>query len=107
MNMPAESKKTPIDSLEISTALVRLIQQQQGLQLSIEDIGARPSLSTNGQFLYMIITLSNGIDDTVVKTLGTVSKHIRTAVGVWVLSEREVSRILRSAQCFEAAQTNR
>jgi hypothetical protein len=98
MNAPTETRKNPINCLEISYALVRLIERQQGVYLGIDDIGATVSLSANGQFLYMIITLRNDIDDAVVKALTTVSRHITAPVGAWVLSEREVRRLLRNAK---------
>ena len=97
MNTRADPQRKPIDSLEISGALVRLIEREQGLRLGVRDIGARPSLSGNGQFLYMVLTLRSGIDDAVAKALTAVSKHVKTAVGAWVLSEREVRLLLRNA----------
>ena len=94
-NLPRSEKK-PFDSLEIRQALVRFIRRKRGVQVGVEDIGARPSVSSTGESMYVIITQKSGVEGVVAEAVSTVSKHARTATGVWVLSEPEVAQLLQN-----------
>jgi hypothetical protein len=96
MNNLTTSEKKPFDSLEIRQAIVRFIRRKRGVQVGVEDIGARPTVSSTAESMYVIITQKTGIEDVVAEAVSTVSKHARTATGVWVLSEREVAQLLQN-----------
>jgi hypothetical protein len=46
--------------------------------------------------MYVIITHKSGVEGVVAEAVSTVSKHARTATGVWVLSEPEVAQLLQN-----------
>lgn len=94
-NLPRSEKKH-FDSLEIRQALVHFLRRKRGVQVGVEDIGARSSVSSTGESMYVIITQKTGIEGVVAEAMSTVSKHARTATGVWVLSEPEVAQLLQN-----------
>ena len=56
--------------------------------------------------MYVIITQKSGVEGVVAEAVSTVSKHARTATGVWVLSEPEVAQLLQNERDLPGGQNS-